>query len=49
MCLQKVIIKAYRTICDKCARKDKDANLCTKCAKPVENGEYVEYELPQDI
>ena len=43
-CQEKNIIKAYRAICDRCALKDKDNKLCTKCEQPVE-GEYAEYKV----
>ena len=41
-CEQKVITKAYRTICDPCANKGKQ---CSKCAKPMGEEKYAEQEL----
>jgi hypothetical protein len=45
-CQEKVITKAYRALCNTCARPDK---LCTKCEQPVEGGVYAEYKLPDKV
>lgn len=41
ICLEKTVLKAYRTICDKCAISDQNNLLCTKCGEKVE-----EYSKP---
>lgn len=46
LCHEKRITKAYRKICDACAKKD---DLCAKCQKPRHQPEAEEPEENEDF